>query len=142
MNYEQLGYSFITLLRWLCAGWITEDLAPTQATLVQIKKTFVFDNLPEMPVFQAILSMVEFLMGGGCGFGLNILSLLVLIRIIFSFFIISVEQAQIPEVDSSDQCGSFDTPIAILYDTLIRMTYVIKCHKMALLTFYDIRHMT
>ena len=95
-----------------------------------------------MPVFQAILSMVEFLMGGGCGFGLNILSLLVLIRIIFSFFIISVEQAQIPEVYSSDQCGSFDNHIATLYDTLIHMTYVIKCHKMALLTFYDIRHMT
>ena len=95
-----------------------------------------------MPVFQAILSMVEFLMGGGCGFGLNILSLLVLIRIIFSFFIISVEQAQIPEVDLSDQCGSFDTHITILYDTLIHMTYVIKCHKMALLACYDICHMT
>ena len=50
-------------------------------------------------------------MGGGCGFGLNILSLLVLIRIIFSFFIISVEQAKIPEVDSSDQCGSFEAEL-------------------------------
>ena len=35
----------------------------------------------------------------------------------------------------SDQYGSFDTQIAILYDTLCHMAFVIKCHKTS---FYDI----
>ena len=37
------------------------------------------------------------------------------------------------KVNMSVKYGSFDTNIAILYDTLCHMAYVMKCHKM---TFY------
>ena len=35
-----------------------------------------------------------------------------------------------------DSYGSFDTHIAMVYDILCHMTYVIKCHKMAMRGVY------
>ena len=42
----------------------------------------------------------------------------------------------------SNRDGSFDTHIDIDYDKILHMVYVIKCHKMPNLAFYDICHMT
>ena len=53
----------------------------------------------------------------------------------FSSYFVLVKCLLATWITLSDQYASFDTHIAILYDILCHMAYVIKCHKMA---FYGI----
>ena len=44
--------------------------------------------------------------------------------------IISVQGCEIAKPNLSNQDGSFDTHIDIVYDKILQMAYVIKCYEM------------
>ena len=57
-------------------------------------------------------------------------NILISVFLHFWSYFVPMKRFSCPKSNLSDQCGSFDTHIAILYDALCHMASVIKCHFM------------